>query len=94
MSAPAAYDKVATTTTALTTTPAQVTAPAGLNGSVAMIRAVSTAAWLYADASAGNYIPVAANAVVDIPVRDGYSKLWFKAATTATLITMAFTSGT
>lgn len=88
-----AYDKVVVGSTALTTTPVQIAAPAGALGSVVMIRATSTAAWLYSDASAGTYVAVAANATVDIPVRNAHSKLWFKAATTATLVTASFVSG-
>lgn len=87
------YDTMRVATTDLDTTPVQIAAPAGA-GAVVMIRATSTAAWKYSDAELGVYVAVAANATVDLPVLNAHSRLWFKAATTATLVTASFVSGT
>jgi hypothetical protein len=86
------YDRVGVQNATITSAASQITWAGGFR--VASVQLSCATTWQYSNASAGNYFDVPANAIVELTLLDAFSKLWFKHASSATLLAAAFGYGT
>jgi hypothetical protein len=84
------FDRMAVTSGTITSAASQITFT---SFRATLIRCQCATTWQYSNASAGTYFDVAANAVIEIPLLDAFSKTWFKHASSATLLVAVFGYG-
>ena len=60
---------------------------------MASVKLTCATTWQYSNASAGTYFDVPANTIIELNLLDAFSKLWFKHASSATLLATALGFG-